>query len=397
MRVLLFIVGLLIVAGTVVNVFTTLIVPRATSSRLLRTIARLFAVGARFMMRRVKTYEAKDRVMAVVGPAALVVLFVIWLLLLVLGFGLMAWWVTGAGLSFAFEVAGSSVFTLGIATGRILRAETLEFVAAGTGLLVIALEIAYLPTLYTAFSSRETPVTMLASRAGVPAWGPEILARHHWFRTADELAELYATWEAWAASVAESHTNYPTLMWFRSPVSTRSWLLGLLAMLDAASLQDSLNPTTTPRQARVTIQMGTSCLRALAKALGIQYPADPRPDDGIRLTYEEFSAGIHRLKSVGYDMERPPEEAWRHFQGWRINYESIVDRLTLLVMPPPAPWLVQRPRVGVVRWPHIVDRTPEDPDPRLGTKDNPETEGPDFPLAAKVVSRRLPLYSPGDE
>ena len=374
MRVLGFLLGLAIVIGVATSVFTTLVVPRTTSSRLLRSLARVLAFVGRRILRRIRSYEVKDRAMAVVGPLALVLLFVLWLATLVVGFGLMAWWANETTLGSAMKVAGSSVFTLGFATGRYPQSEVLEFVAAGMGLLVIALEIAYLPALYSSFSARETAVTMLASRAGVPAWGPEILARHHWFRTTDELPDLYVRWEEWSASVAESHTSYPTLMWFRSPVSTRSWLLGLVAMLDAAALQDSLNPSTTPRQARVMLAGGTDCLRALARALRISYDPDPRPVEGIRLTYEEFQRGIHRLKAVGYRMERSPEEAWRHFQGWRLNYEHIVDVLTELVMPPPAPWLRHRPGLGQVRWPEVVDRTPDDPDPAKGTKDNPETQ-----------------------
>ena len=54
----------------------------------------------------------------------------------------------------------------------------LDFVAAGVGLVLVALQIAYLPTLYSAYNRRETLVTLLESRAGAPAWGPEILIRH---------------------------------------------------------------------------------------------------------------------------------------------------------------------------------------------------------------------------
>ncbi len=69
-------------------------------------------------------------------------------------------------------ISGSSVFTLGIATGPAPGAKTVEIVAAGVGLLVVALEIAYLPALYNAFSTRETEVTLLATRSGTPSLGP---------------------------------------------------------------------------------------------------------------------------------------------------------------------------------------------------------------------------------
>ena len=94
------------------------------------------------------------------------------------------WWPAGGGFGHTFAIAGSSVFTLGVATAPGAGSETLEFVAAGFGLLVIALEIAYLPAFYAAFASRETEVTLLASRAGHAGLGsrdprPPPLVRHH--------------------------------------------------------------------------------------------------------------------------------------------------------------------------------------------------------------------------
>jgi hypothetical protein len=355
--------GLLIVAVTAASVFTTLVIPRTTSSRLLRSISKVLAKGLRPLLRVLPSYEAKDRVMALVGPLGMVLLFVAWLVSLVFGFGLAIWWGSRAPLDSALAVSGSSVFTLGVAAGRVGSTETLEFIAGGMGLLVIALEIAYLPTLYSAFSSRETEVTLLASRAGRPAWGPEVLTRHQRFGTMSELPELYVTWERWAAAVSETHTSYPSLMWFRSPDPSRSWLLALLAMLDAAALHDSLCPSSAPRQARIYLAMGTGCLRSLAQALRIPFDPDPRPTAALRLTEEEFLAGVERLAQVDFPFERTPEEAWRHFTGWRINYEAIADALTHLIVPPPAPWLPSRPELGDPPWPLVVDRTPDDPEP----------------------------------
>jgi hypothetical protein len=360
-RVLGFAAGLLIVAVTAASVFTTLVIPRTTSSRLLRSISTLLAKVLRPLLRHLPSYAAKDRVMALVGPLAVVLLFVSWLVLLVIGFGLTMWWGSRGALDSALAVSGSSVFTLGVAAGRVGSTETLEFIAGGMGLLVIALEIAYLPTLYSAFSNRETEVTLLATRAGTPAWGPEILARHHRFGTLSELPELYVTWERWAAAVSETHTSYPSLMWFRSPDPSRSWLLALLAMLDAAALHDSLCPSSAPRQARIFLNMGSHCLRSLAQALRIPFDRDPLPTAPLRLSEEEFRAGTDRLAQFDFPFERPPADAWRHFAGWRVNYESIADALTRLIVPPPAPWLPSRPGLGDPVWPRLVNRTPDDP------------------------------------
>jgi hypothetical protein len=361
-RVLGFILGIAVVAGTGASVFTALVVPRVTSSRLMRSIAKVLGGLARKVLPHLPSYEIRDRVMAYVGPAAMVALFVLWLSFLVLGFGLIVWWDSGQSFGTAMGVSGSSVFTLGISSIDDAGARTLEIIAAGLGLLVVALEIAYLPALYNAFASRETEVTLLATRSGTPAWGPEILARHHILENTAELAPLYADWERWAATVSESHTNYPALMWFRSPVSSRSWLLSLVSIMDSAALYHAVNPAGTPRQARNALSMGTNCLRSMARALQIPYDPDPLPGQGIRLTKDEFSDGFRRLEEVKFPMERDLDDSWRHFQGWRVNYEPIVDALTRLIMPPPAPWFVIRPELGKTDWPLIKNRTPDDPD-----------------------------------
>ena len=109
--------------------------------------------------------------------------------------------------------------------------------------MIVALQIAYLPALYSSFNRRESLVALLESRAGVPAWGPELLARHQLVGITDTLPDLYAAWEGWAADVAETHTTYPVLLLFRSPDPWYSWLLGLIAVLDAAAMQLALTPS----------------------------------------------------------------------------------------------------------------------------------------------------------
>ena len=67
-------------------------------------------------------------------------------------------------------------------------------------------------------------MALLNARAGVPSWGPELLARTYYalgsgVSSVDTLPDLYEDWERWAADVAESHTTYLPLVRFRSPRS----------------------------------------------------------------------------------------------------------------------------------------------------------------------------------
>jgi len=105
------------------------------------------------------------------------------------------------------------LFTLGFAEPVGAVPSVIVFLAAATGLVIVTLQIAYLPTLYSAFNRRETEVALLNARAGVPSWGPELLARTHYalgsgVSTLDTMPDLYAQWERWAADIAESHTTY---------------------------------------------------------------------------------------------------------------------------------------------------------------------------------------------
>ena len=205
-------------------------------------------------------------------------------------------------------------------------------------MVIVALQIAYLPALYAAFNKRESLVAMLESRAGVPAWGPEVLARHQLVGIIDTLPDFYAAWEEWAADLAESHTTYPVMLLFRSPDPWFSWLVGLLAVLDGAAMHLALAPSTASSQSRLCLRMGFTSLNRIAKVLRWEVDPDPNPEGPIQLTFEEFAEAVVMLQHVGFPMERTAEEAWPDFRGWRVNYETVAYRLCDRLTAPPAPW-----------------------------------------------------------
>ena len=236
----------------------------------------------------------------------------------------------------------------------------IDIAAGASWVVIVALQIAYLPSIYSSFNRRESLVALLESRAGSPAWGPEVLARHQLVGIVDTLAELYAQWEAWSADIAESHTTYPILLLFRSPEPWLSWLIGLLAVLDAGAMHLALSPSTAPSQARLCLRMGFTPLNRVALSLG--WKADPDPDGDVMLTFEEFAQAVAMLTSYGFVMERTAEEAWLDFRGWRINYESVAYRLADHLTAPPAPWSNTRRhlRVSVVEPRRPPHRAPRD-------------------------------------
>ena len=184
------------------------------------------------------------------------------------------------------------MFTLGYAA-PVGDSTTLEYLAAFTGLVVIGLQVGYLPTLYAAFNRRETEVSLLVSRAGVPAWGPEILARTRWgIYEADierVLDELFTAWERWAAEVAESHSTYLTLTRLRSPRPLSHWLISLIAVMDAAALHLALAPSQEPKlAARLCLRMGFVALDQIARTMRLPVPDETDPDAPVSVSFDHF-------------------------------------------------------------------------------------------------------------
>ncbi len=331
--------GLGVVLATLMSVITTLVLPRRASSRIQLYVGRGTLQVFSRISHRFETYESRDRFLALQAPLYLIAILATWLAILLLGFGLMLWpFMHEGGLVHALTVSGSSLFTLGFAADPGVAPRLIIFAAAAAGLTIVALQIAYLPVLYGAFNRREVLVTMLDSRAGSPAWGPELLARSELVDNVHNLGLLYQRWEEWAADVAETHASYPVLLWFRSPHPYRSWVIGLLAVLDAAAMQLATQPLQAPSEARAFLRMGYMCLRDLASVVGLSFESDPKPDDPIQLTEDSFQDAIHHLDDVGWPMGRDAASAWIHFRGWRVNYELLAYRLADAVNAPPALW-----------------------------------------------------------
>ncbi len=331
--------GLLVVVLTAANVVFTMVLPRRPFGidRLTLVLNRNVLRTFRWLSRFAPTYEAKDAILAPAGPVALVVQLLVWAAGLTVGFGLM---VTGDHHSLGDGLLQSlaSVFTVGAAHPGGVPEPAIDVAAGAIWVVVVALQIAYLPTLYGAFSRRESLVALLESRAGLPAWGPEVLIRHQLVGIIDTLPDLYASWEEWSADVAESHTTYPVMLLFRSPEPWYSWVLGLVAVLDAAAIHLAVAPSSASSQARLCLRMGFTALDRIAATLGWAVDPDPNPEGPIDLTFAQFAEALSLLAEAGFPVERSAEESWPDFRGWRVNYEAVAYRLADALTAPPAPW-----------------------------------------------------------
>ena len=339
MDTLLFVIGLVIVIVTVTGVLFVLVLPRQPSgiervALLVNRSVRLIFVA---LSRVARTYEGKDAILAPTAPVAMLAQLMFGAISLVVGFDLMLMPTTHS-ITQGFLQALTALFTVGAVHVGGHANTAIDVTAGAIWVIIVALQIAYLPTIYSAFSRREGLVALLESRAGSPAWGPELLVRHQLVGIVDTLPDLYKEWESWSADVAESHSTYPILLLFRSPDPRLSWLIGLLAVLDAAAMQLALCPSSAPSQARLCLRMGFTLTNRVAASQGWKVNSDPKPDDPIRLRFEEFQSAVTMLEKSNFPLERSAMEAWPDFHGWRVNYEDAAYHLADLLTVPPAPW-----------------------------------------------------------
>jgi len=363
--VLAFVAGALAVAAVFMSAVSTVVVPRGVPVRLSRalflSVRRLFLVRIRFA----HSFEDRERILAYYAPLTLVVLPLVWLSLVLVGYTAMFWAVGIRPLREAFITSGSSGLTLGFAAPRDLPKVTLAFSEAAVSLALLALLITYLPSMYAAFSRRELLVGLTDTFASTPPSGVTMLERFSLISGLEDLA--YRVWQPWLTGfidIEETHTSLAALPLFRSPQPGRSWVTASGAVLDGASLLASSVDVPRSPPAELCIRAGYLSLRAIAANYGIDFDPDPDPDDPISITRDEFEEALDRLAAAGVPLKPDRDQAWRDFNGWRVNYDTVLLALAGFTQAPYAPWSADRSPTALHRPPVLRPRPPRRAEPR---------------------------------
>lgn len=338
----------LIVAGVVLVVIVldavlrTFVVPRGS----VVAFTAVIFLGVRQLFRpfapRGATYERRDRVMAVYGPFALLAIPAVSLVLIFLAFAFIFRALGNRSWHSAFTTSGSSLMTLGFEHPGDLPSVFMTFLEAAIGLGLLALLIAYLPTIYNAFSRREVAVTDLSIRAGSPPTPRDFIVRAHRTGYLTELDAFFETWMTWFTEVQETHTSYGALVFFRSPHPNRNWVTAGGTVLDTAAIRLAVTSIPFSPIPALCIRSGYLAFREVAGFYGYEYDNDPAPDAPISIAREEFDAVFDDLRASGVPVVSDREQAWRDFAGWRVNYDQVLHALAALVDAPYAPWISDR-------------------------------------------------------
>src|SRR5512147_1921676 len=343
LRILVFLAGILTVILTLSSAVSTFVLPRAARSQLNRIVFGLLRRIINFILHFARTYQRRDAIMAYYAPIGVLLLLPTWYLLILAGYAAM-YWALGMGDLFAvFRLSGSSLFTLGFDISKTPIVTVFAFSEAMFGLMLVGLLIAFLPTMYSAFSRREQAVNLLEVRAGSPPSALEMLLRFHRNHGLDKLSDYWKIWEAWFADIEESHTTLSALVFFRSPRADNSWVTAAGAVLDAATITLSAIEIPYEVSAALCIRAGFLAFRRIANYFDIPNPQDPHyPEFPICVERAEFDSVLDQLAAAGLPLIADREQAWKNFAGWRVNYDRSLILLCGLVMAPRASWSSDR-------------------------------------------------------
>ena len=414
--------GIVIFIVAVLSIIRTMVVPRATSSWLAASVSQAVVLSVRAVAATRRTFPARESVLAWAGPLIILFQMIVWLLLFLLAYGLMIFGVGTLDFGDSMRESGSSLFTLGFASINTESQTIIDFMAAATGPIVIALLIGFLPTIYSIYLDRETDVTQMSTMGGEPAWGPELLCRLSVSGAITTLPELCASWTDWTTRIRLTHVNYPMLLRVRSTRSTRNFVLALLTMGDAAALYLSLTTTKPRKEAFSLLLAGDQTLEVLfvylhsprtslrnrtiephvnvgdvhalrtvkhlppwnrrflatqlASDIDILRGLDAKTVSRLRvgerggttLTRADFDQAVDLLRRAHFPIEVDIDEAWEQFRLARSRYEFAAFGLCHELDVTPAPWSGTRRFKTQVHWPtHVVDVLDE-----LGDDEEPQ-------------------------
>lgn len=400
-------IGIFIFLTALISLFRTIVIPRTLNSMLSQFVMAAVLLVFRSIARFRRTYAGRDSILAWSGPTYLFVILVTWLALFIIAYGFMIYAVSpNSSLADGFRQSGSSLLTLGFASSPGSEQTFIDFLAAATGPIVIALMIGVLPTIYSLYLERERPVTMLSTVAGEPSWGPEFLVRMSLTGNVNAIGDSLDDWTKWSASVRLSHMTYPMLIRVRSATANRNYAVSLLAMLDASSLLLACNTSLVRTQAfamllngsvlterlfeeaynqqhlrgaiptghhrrkmthptidEINVQSLSPQMQAAQTAAARDAMRDVPADElskiqqgegaGIQLTRDEFDLAFNMIKDSGFPVDRDIDAAWQIFRNSRMRYEFPAYQLMQLLDATPAPWTGTRKIPTPVQWPNL--------------------------------------------
>ena len=292
--------GAILAALTLLDVFETVVVPGGSRASL--------KVARRLVILLLPVWKAargkRHGLSGAFAPLILVLCFMIWITLLALGFGLMAY----AGRDHfqpvlksvpdAIYMAGSSIVTIGVSEENALGFGRWLVLAAGfCGLAVMTMAVTYLLEVQGSVSKRDIGIIKLNTTAGEPPSAVILLLRFAAIGNQSELLEVLRESRNWCATVRQSHSNHPSLIYFQSVGTGSGWPAALGAMLDLGLLCEFCIDDPSLRGAAVLLrEEGSRMATELANVIRLAPESVDGNEPELKQAVEQLGAAGYRLR-----------------------------------------------------------------------------------------------------
>ena len=332
--------GVGLIGYTLLSAVRAIVLPRSERVWLNSVVFGVVRWGVFQVARRGTTYAQRDRVMALLGPLGLFALPIVWLSLLSVGYTPLYYALGIRDWAQAYDISGSALLTLGPPHDSLgVPAHMLAFSEAALGLLLVALLVTYLPTIYNAFTRREQVVAELELRAGVPISAAGLVCWLHQSGKIDDRESAgpscWAKWEQWFLDIEESHTSLPVLCLFRSREPGRSWVTAAATILDATTIISACVDSSRSPLRDLCLKAGIITANRVARFFeGFIQPAFDVPHAAVTYDRDDFAAAYEQLRAAEVPLKLSEEEAWTAFSEMRVRYQEALTRLAHLAMAP---------------------------------------------------------------
>jgi hypothetical protein len=313
--------GLLLAWLTLRDVFDTVVVPGGSRASLQVTRRIGWLLLALYKLPR-----RKQGVSSTFAPLVLVSSFVIWMSLLALAFGLMAYAARShfsppiQSFGDAVYEAGSALLTVGLSPHYPRGGGRWITLASGfCGLAVMTMAVTYLLEVQSSISRRDIGIIKLNTSGGDPPSALTLLERFAAIHNERALAADLEEARNWCATVRQSHSSHPSLIYFRSTSTGAGWPAALGAMLDLALIAEHMIEDQRLYGPAVLLREEGA---RMAKELALMIRLTPRDQ---RTEEAELEQLAERLATSGYPLRANPR--FLAMAKQRAEYMSCVDAI----------------------------------------------------------------------
>ena len=273
------------------------------------------------------------------APSVLMASFIVWMFLLLLGFGLVAhgfgnWFSPPAdSLEQAMFIAGSALATVRLSGIEAHGPARWVLVASGLcGLAVLTMAVTYLLEVQEGISRRDSGILKITTTSGEPPSAVGILERYAGLGAPEEIRHTLYDGRDWCASVLQTHATHPSLIYFRSVGTGAGWPAVLGALMDLALIYEMLIEDAGSRAPAVLLRHeGLRLVGEIVDLIGLE------PTDEPSATANQARAVSARLLAAGYRLKPSIDAA--EFAAKRREHTCCIGAIAEHLGTPQAPLL----------------------------------------------------------